>query len=153
MNASSDAIAGMTCVAGSVFSSSIASRASASLSYTLRILDRKNAMRLVVIEAHDPSNSSFAARVRDCSPTPSNCGDRSSEAARCYGYCMYGFCIGTRRKLYWYAFRYSFRWVRYKYGTVPYGTQKCHEFSLLGPTRLDGPPKQTPKNPFWLGER
>ena len=64
---SSDATAGMVVDdVESVFSSAIASRASASLPYTSRFLERKNAMRLAVTEAHEPRSSSFTARIRDC---------------------------------------------------------------------------------------
>ena len=80
----SDATAGMIAAdVESQVSSAIASRASASLSYTLRFLDRKNAMRLSVTEAHEPRSSSYAASVRDCRSTPPNCGGRSREAPKC----------------------------------------------------------------------
>ena len=78
----SDATAGMMGDAESQFSSAIASRAFASLSYKLRFLDLKNAMSLAVTDAHEPRSSSFASRMRDYMPTPPNCGGRSSEADR-----------------------------------------------------------------------
>jgi hypothetical protein len=39
-------------------------------------------MRSEVMDAHDPNNSSSAARIRDYNSTPPNYGGKSSEATR-----------------------------------------------------------------------
>ena len=58
------------------------SRASAIMECDDRPLDLQKVMRSAVINAQDPKRSSSTARIRDCSPTPPNCGGRSSDIAR-----------------------------------------------------------------------
>ncbi len=63
--------------------STMESSASDIWEYDDRPLDLHKVMRLAVTAAHDPSSSSSASsRIRDCNPTPPNCGGRSSDAAR-----------------------------------------------------------------------